>query len=133
MNSLHGPDPKHVSSPAQLHGDTFNILQLAHITMLCICVCVCLQMLTFETLLVKELQKQQSRAEFCDIVLQTRGLTKYIFSLIFFSHLSLRLLYFLHPVQACLCRCTAVCCLPSVLGSVGLCQPCHHPETDRGD
>ncbi len=101
--------------------------------MLCICVCVCLQMLTFETLLVKELQKQQSRAEFCDIVLQTRGLTKYIFSLIFFSHLSLRLLYFLHPVQACLCRCTAVCCLPSVLGSVGLCQPCHHPETDRGD
>ncbi|XP_043112754.1 uncharacterized protein LOC122357433 [Puntigrus tetrazona] len=28
-------------------------------------------MLTFETLLVKQLQKQQSRAEFCDIVLQT--------------------------------------------------------------
>ncbi|XP_050983111.1 uncharacterized protein LOC127175860 isoform X2 [Labeo rohita] len=32
-------------------------------------------MLTFETLLVKELQKQQSRAEFCDIVLQTRGVS----------------------------------------------------------
>lgn len=77
VNSVHGPDPKQVSSPAQLHGDTtsFNILQLAYFTMLCICVCVCLQMLTFETLLVKELQKQQSRAEFCDIVLQTRGLT----------------------------------------------------------
>ncbi len=50
-----------------------------------------------------------------------------------FFHLSLRLLYFLHPVQVCLCRCTAVCCLPSVLGSVGLCHPCHHPGTDRGD
>ncbi|XP_042625960.1 uncharacterized protein LOC109101560 [Cyprinus carpio] len=32
-------------------------------------------MLTFETLLVKELQKQQSRAEFCDTVLQTRGVS----------------------------------------------------------
>ncbi|XP_052471210.1 uncharacterized protein LOC128027546 [Carassius gibelio] len=32
-------------------------------------------MLTFETLLVKELQKQQSRAEFCDIVLQTRDVS----------------------------------------------------------
>ncbi|XP_056327843.1 uncharacterized protein LOC130240386 [Danio aesculapii] len=32
-------------------------------------------MLTFETLLVKELQKQQSRAEFCDIVLQSRGVS----------------------------------------------------------
>ncbi|KAL1261867.1 hypothetical protein QQF64_007132 [Cirrhinus molitorella] len=32
-------------------------------------------MLTFEKLLVKELQKQQSRAEFCDIVLQTRGVS----------------------------------------------------------
>ncbi|XP_058654500.1 uncharacterized protein LOC131553684 isoform X2 [Onychostoma macrolepis] len=32
-------------------------------------------MLTFETLIVKELQKQQSRAEFCDIVLQTRGVS----------------------------------------------------------
>ncbi|XP_067313349.1 uncharacterized protein [Pseudorasbora parva] len=32
-------------------------------------------MLTFEALLVKELQKQQSRAEFCDIVLQTQGVS----------------------------------------------------------
>lgn len=32
-------------------------------------------MLTFETLLVKELQKQQSRAEFCDIVLQSQGVS----------------------------------------------------------
>ncbi|XP_073676316.1 uncharacterized protein [Garra rufa] len=36
---------------------------------------VVMQMLTFETFLVKELQKQQSRAEFCDIVLQTRGVS----------------------------------------------------------
>ncbi|KAG1962534.1 uncharacterized protein LOC120460801 isoform X2 [Pimephales promelas] len=32
-------------------------------------------MLTFEALLVKELQKQQSRAEFCDTVLQTQGVS----------------------------------------------------------
>ncbi|XP_021336956.2 uncharacterized protein isoform X2 [Danio rerio] len=32
-------------------------------------------MLTFEALLVKELQKQQSRAEFCDIVLQSGGVS----------------------------------------------------------
>ncbi|CAM4615953.1 unnamed protein product [Leuciscus chuanchicus] len=46
--------------------------------MLWIRVCVCLrlsQMLTFEALLVKELQKQQSRAEFCDTVLQTQGVS----------------------------------------------------------
>ncbi|KAI7801727.1 hypothetical protein IRJ41_017618, partial [Triplophysa rosa] len=38
-------------------------------------VSVCLKMLTFESLLVQELQKQQSRAELCDIVLHTQGVS----------------------------------------------------------
>lgn len=75
--SVHGPDT--ITGVCSLHSCTKKRI-IKFFTMPCICVCVCLrlsQMLTFETLLVKELQKQQSRAEFCDIVLQTRGWTSH--------------------------------------------------------